>query len=236
MLLITHSKDELPKAGRPGPPGGPWGPALSLPLINFSCSLPLPSHQRSSQGLCVIQWAVSEMARCRRAGWVEDTLLHLSHSPTFCLFLKSSARILACNSFTILFLDFPPPCGSIKVHSLFVRSVPCSCFHRFSFPIFHPLYSYKIQSIYSASCQNIVFFLPHFRIFHLIFSSLGFWAFPISHTHRLKTLGTWTEVCVVSFLLFRLLGWNRITHLNMPYSFKYSEHKCQQNKDATINV
>lgn len=166
MLLITHSKDELPKAGRPGPPGGPWGPALSLPLINFSCSLPLPSHQRSSQGLCVIQWAVSEMARCRRAGWVEDTLLHLSHSPTFCLFLKSSASILACNSFTVLFLDFSPSMWLHQSPFPLCSFCPLLLFSQILLPYFSP-------SLFLQDTVHIFSFLSKHSIFSSSLSHLS---------------------------------------------------------------
>lgn len=50
-VLITNSGDELLKPGRRGPPGRPEGPALSLPLINFSRALSLPGHGSRSQGL-----------------------------------------------------------------------------------------------------------------------------------------------------------------------------------------
>lgn len=152
-----------------------------------------------------------------------------SLSPTFCLFLKSSANILqilllATVSPSFSWIFFLP---SMWLHqSLFPLcsfwlTLPSS---RSLLPRFSPcLFLQDIVHISSFLSEHTVFFLSSHL--HYPFSS----AFSyLAHTHRLKSPRTCTEACVLAFVESELKRvaqlsalsfscWKRITHTNLPH-------------------
>lgn len=176
--------DELPAPGRPDPPGPPWGPALSLPLINFSCSLPL--SRRSEEQPRVVGNSVGCLWDDRMPqGWMSRG--HTAPCPCspLSLFLKSlstsSAVTPPCNSFVLLFLISPLPDSSSKIYSLHLTSVLWPHFSQILLPSFSLSLFTRDSSYLPSICLYTHLFLPHF-------SSISYpLGFP-SCSHRLKSL------------------------------------------------